>query len=305
MIEKGAISIWYNQEEKKIQFLPSIDFTNVTINFHNSYKKISSVAYGEIKAGIIYWIVPYTNFMVDLNSIVCEILSNDNLIHREIIEIKQKIALCISGVPRYYRENIDTFNRLKKEFKDIDVFAHLWYDVDKDFNINNFIELYQPKSIMVEKYDEIKDIFQHIRDYNIKQMNIILPVLSMYYSIYKSNELKRLFMRANKERYKYSIRYRTDVRIINLDYNELKDKLESYSIIIPMTNTDRTIVSDFFAVGESSKMDIYSGVWNELKMIIENSNKDYNDMAEYFLNEQLNNYDINYYKQKCDFELLR
>jgi hypothetical protein len=119
-----------------------------------------------------------------------------------------KIALCLSGQPRYIDDGFSEINRNLLDRYDIDVFAHTWWDEsyadkeiefwqalsynrkckwDKDtiIKINNY---YKPKKFIYEPQKE----FNILNDVNYALQNPIAPY-SMFYSIKKANDLKKQY----------------------------------------------------------------------------------------------------------------
>ena len=101
----------------------------------------------------------------------------------------KKIALCISGQPRYIESGYKMFRKNLSHFNDMDIFVHVWINSKEGNNEN------------LSKLDHIKDIFN---TYNVtcslveSQRYDIAPKecsheefihWSMFYSIYKSNEV--------------------------------------------------------------------------------------------------------------------
>lgn len=158
-----------------------------------------------------------------------------------------KIALCLSGQPRsalrtapIIKQNIIDYNRNKGHI--VDVFMHMNYDpnnqyiekthldngrcfLDKDID-TKLKQIYEPKLCYVEKSNNFnnpnikmpEDRYKRSMDMN-KHRNMsreehrnhtIKQLMSMYYSIFRSNDLKEMYSKTNGFTYDYVIRLRYD-----------------------------------------------------------------------------------------------
>ena len=108
-----------------------------------------------------------------------------------MINIMSKIAICFSGQPRFIEDGFLTFAKNLVGFEDMDIFIHAWHNsppgnnghltnVEDDRNIFNF---YNPKNHIVEQ-----------QRFDIAPQGVghkIFIHYSMFYSIWKANELKK------------------------------------------------------------------------------------------------------------------
>ena len=119
--------------------------------------------------------------------------------------MKRKIAICISGRPRYLEEGFQEINRYILSKYDCDVFIHTWWSSD----MSNQAEQFSPKISYNRSYiypentiDIIKNLYKPIKisyepskvfnpyqDVNYEPLVPGAPE-SIYYSIMKSNDLK-------------------------------------------------------------------------------------------------------------------
>jgi len=201
-----------------------------------------------------------------------------------------KVALCLSGQPRFVEY---TYQKIKENIIDpnnADVFIHTWYDKDligKNFtdynasgwnynstnskykeNIDLIInEVYKPKKMIAEKeknfYDDNlkieKTINKHAQHYSKKYFSKML--YSSWYSILKSNTLKEEYRLENDIKYDYVIRARFDC--------QLNRKLNCSNYDPNFLYTDRRpdfpihrMIEDWFAFGSNKIMNIYSSSFN-------------------------------------------
>jgi len=218
---------------------------------------------------------------------------------------KRKIALCLSGQPRYI---IDGYNQIKTHILDkydVDVFIHTWFDETKtgerfDFSPNNtygrtgvlepntlvlISELYNPLALVYEK----KIDFNTYNDVNYEKQRP-LSLYSMYYSILKSNELKSKYEVEKQFKYDLVIRCRFDIifNTFNLDLETINTDLVYVSgEINPYPN-------DQFAVSNSENMDKYASLFNNIKLY-------YGKGFKEFVNEKILRYHISEQNLKIYF----
>lgn len=188
-----------------------------------------------------------------------------------------KIALCLSGQPRFLERGYEQLLRHIISKYDVDVFFHSWFNAELTntkfsytihypnrnekwrSNLDQImLDLYSPKLHLFESPKEFW--FDSNANFELGNTNNC----SMFYSIQKSNELKIEYERIHKFKYDLVIRARTDVLFynFNLDLNNL----DSSSVNVLWTGynlEDGTkIVNDQFAIGGSGVMDAYSSVYN-------------------------------------------
>lgn len=207
-----------------------------------------------------------------------------------------KIALCLSGQPR---DALQSYPYIKKniiEVNNCDVFMFLNYDKENNYiekshkdkgncraikNIDqDLINLYKPIKYLVEKQKNFNNPDLKIpegryersqmmnkkenwsreqhRDYTIRQM------ISMYYGIFKCNELKETYSLENGFKYDYVIRLRYDVApLTKLKINKFDNKFIHY---LDMNHKD-DLISDWLNFGSNKIMNIYSSLYLHLEYI--------------------------------------
>lgn len=190
-----------------------------------------------------------------------------------------KIALCLSGQPRYVEAGYEHIKRNFLSKYDIDVFCHLWFDKDlhgTPFSYTYYyperqelwrknldeiiINLYSPKLYSFEKPKTFW--FDPNANYGNGKTNNC----SMFYSIQKANELKIEYERVNSFKYDIVIRARTDLIIhnCNLDLNNLDLNSIHMATAGDKLSDGTPIINDQLAIGKSSYIDAYSSVYNFL-----------------------------------------
>lgn len=188
-----------------------------------------------------------------------------------------KIALCLSGQPRYVSIGYEYIKKHLLDKYDVDVFVHTWFDVEnvnKQFEFSphlmynrtgkleeNVIEtitnLYHPKKIEVSQSIKFETFDV---DYGLCLPN---SVHSMFYSIYKSNSLKKQYESVNDFKYDVVIRCRFDVIIDNFLLEDIND--DEYYVSGEIHRSGQfNVPNDQFCLSSSENMDLYSDLYNSL-----------------------------------------
>lgn len=176
-----------------------------------------------------------------------------------------------------------------------DVFIHSWYDenhlqrdsVDRTRNLTlqkdahlRAIELYQPKKYLFEKPKDFSRSYAHLKlpeslvvgNKNLNKFDniedakkhIIRSTLSMFYGIYKCNELKELYAEEQGITYDFVIRLRFDVQVSGpIDVNTL-DKNKIYYIHLGQKDE---LVSDWVNVANNAIMNIYASTFLKIEYL--------------------------------------
>jgi hypothetical protein len=197
-----------------------------------------------------------------------------------------KIALCLSGQPRFIEDGYkDLYNNLLSKYN-VDCFIHTWWDPEmenKDMNTldmsnpsgrsyiykNNTIDLlykfYHPKKFIIEEQKQFK-IFDNV-DY--RQPNKTISVPSFLYSIKKSNELKTEYEKENNFYYDAVIRCRTDIKIINFELDKIKNMDYIYTDVVGLA---KNFPNDQLAISSSKNMNYYSTLYDYIETYINEGN---------------------------------
>lgn len=188
-----------------------------------------------------------------------------------------KIALCLSGQTRNWKSSYDSIRTQIIEKYNVDVFIHTWdvkgkmvpHHYIENYNDNfdkvdyEFIDFYKPKKIKIDspQYNIFKKKIGDSRFYN---------TLMMWYSIDKSNELRKEYEFENNIKYDVVIRCRFDLFFENFTINNV-DKNTIYlppneNINNPFTSEMKQMLKDVgpkympndqLAYGLSNSMDWY------------------------------------------------
>jgi len=184
-----------------------------------------------------------------------------------------KIAICISGQPRNFKQSYESLKTYFLDKYDYDIYFHTWktnsfestnfgfgnnkYSLTGD-DYNELIQLYKPKNYILEN-----PIVFDSSGYKCPIWRQPLNnTLSMFYSIYRSFQLI-------EENYDYVIRTRFDV-----NYSKFNLEFPEEGIILPEWNTDIRVKSrgyyDVFALGKLKDMKIYSQVFSNIISYVTN-----------------------------------
>lgn len=209
-----------------------------------------------------------------------------------------KIALCLSGGIKYPFLSLKSIKEGIFPNEDIKIFIHTWNVSNKndyyetvhgleykekentlltDFN---FLSEYNYQSLLIENFCEHKCKFDKLFEslsFPEYRRNDIGP-LSMWYSIYKSNQLKKHYEIENNMIFDCVIRMRFDSNFDEkiLNVSELiceNNFFEESTVYIPFGSrfSSRPFLEDWydgindqFALGSSNSMDVYSNIFNEI-----------------------------------------
>jgi hypothetical protein len=188
-----------------------------------------------------------------------------------------KIAMCFSGGIKYPENGVKSLKRIDPNCQ-IKIFAHTWnvqqknnfyksiantQYKEKSNHINfdfNFLSNYNYHSLLIDSYDYMEKKFKNYFN-NINYKKIESPkigLLSMHYSIWKCNELKKQYEQQNNMTFDFVVRLRYDSEIqVDLDFSEFTKR----DIYIPWGDDWRGGINDQFAIGTSKSMDVYSRLY--------------------------------------------
>jgi hypothetical protein len=193
-----------------------------------------------------------------------------------------RIALCISGQPRFFKEG---YASLKENFLnryDCDIFIHSWHSNDLvgqsydtthngsankvgiiEKNIPEYIlNLYKPTKYLFEEPKIFPSVLSYTSE-NLKDGVNPNGVYSMFYSIFKANEIKKQYEIEIAKEYDIVIRLRFD-----LQYNSLL-QLENFdnSKLYVLRSGNPLVYYDIFGFGSSSLMNEYANVYYDIEKV--------------------------------------
>jgi hypothetical protein len=180
-----------------------------------------------------------------------------------------KIALCLSGLPRFYSEAYSFIYEALIEPNNADVFLHTWTN-DKCVE-SEIINMYKPKKYLIESQRKFENtdmdhnvMLSSYARYYTKE-NFTSMIYSSWYSVQQANLLKEQYRLENNFTYDYVIRARFDT-IFNK-----KVKCEEYnSDVINISCRDLPVndmIDDRFAFSSNNNMNIYSNIFGYIDFI--------------------------------------
>lgn len=170
-----------------------------------------------------------------------------------------KIALCMSGGLRNFKDTHYSFEKYLLSAHDVDVFFYGLENKEGEETNNKDLDiLYNPKMKVVntkEYYNSIPCLYHPP------------SVFYAFYNIYMCNELKRKYESKNQFKYDLVIRSRTDYFWFRY-ITEKEFEFSKSNIMIPVDWAFKSVNpyarADVFAFGSSQLMDRYSSMFNRL-----------------------------------------
>lgn len=204
-----------------------------------------------------------------------------------------KIALCLSGQPRFVEKAFpNVYENLMRGY-DVDVFVHSWTDENKNYQFRNdgiWKNVTQDTNIknkILDLYKPKKYLFESPKTFNVNKINGEAPdqyfrplweskcnhfnnpegakyfvnmIHSMWYSIMMSNLQKELYSKQNGVNYDFVIRARFDVIYRHkLSYENLNP-----NILYVSSQLHSDHIHDFFAVSNDTYMNHYCSLFYNL-----------------------------------------
>ncbi|HRI32891.1 MAG TPA: hypothetical protein PLD02_03990 [Saprospiraceae bacterium] len=207
-----------------------------------------------------------------------------------------KIAVCLSGQPRFLRHFAPSIIKNLILPNNADVFIHSWYSEEAtkipvrsgvgwaDISLERdsdklLLEIYKPIDAIIEpQIDFPLWNIDHLPTRNMgygggseKSENgdyFVKAFQSMWYGIMRSQLLRKQYSLINKFQYDYVVRCRLDCQIhtpilfSNLDVNKLHHCHLS---------DDQKLIHDWFNIGSEKTMDIMASMYWKLKSFYDNS----------------------------------
>jgi len=189
-----------------------------------------------------------------------------------------KSCILLSGQLRNAKNSFESIKKNLIDTYDADVFISTWSNsnkiqksnlaggsVDDDSTIDEIINLYNPITIEVDKYeDELVEKFHRmIQPFKSKAPFETKPlsVFMMWYKIMKVNQLKSRYEQTNGFKYDTVIRSRFD---LNIDSQIEIIDAQPNELYIPKGWDWKMGYNDLFALGNSQSMDYYCDMFNNL-----------------------------------------
>lgn len=196
-----------------------------------------------------------------------------------------KVAICLSGQPRMFKSSYPSLKTHILDHYDCDVFIDTWKfnNTNENFylshrykdegSLEELYELYQPRVLNVEKFDEVFESkcleFESkvASNQGAKEDNYLRRYYSMLYKIYNCNKIKNEYEKKMNVRYDIVLRSRLDVLYtqkieFNKDLNLATDRQGSGR---------EGCAGDILAYGTDTFMDIYCDLFNKLDFYFNNN----------------------------------
>ena len=206
-----------------------------------------------------------------------------------------KIALCLSGQPRFVKEVAPYIIQNACDGYDVDVFVHLWFDEDLQTKPYKFEGQWQSQRLRSTAVEEVLQIYKpvcHIVEQSKKFIDptihfetslnrywtwgepgqefrdrIINNTISYYYSLNQVNNLKKAYEYANGFKYDWVVKCRTDTILhTKINYEHYDPNVINFSNI---SNQPDGMINDWFDFGGSKVMDAFMGVFPIFDFTIE------------------------------------
>jgi hypothetical protein len=218
-----------------------------------------------------------------------------------------KIALCLSGQPRFVEEVSPYILSNVCDGYHVDVFCHFWFD-DKLQNepykfgecgkgewhnqrissnsVEKALEIYNPISYKIETSKSFSDssvpFEQSLRKYWYGALDdpdqkgfrnrTVNNCLSYFYSLNEVNKLKKEYEYAHDFKYDWVVRCRTDTIIhTKIPFEHLDPSVINFS---NLQNQPDGMINDWFDFAGSKEMDVFMSVFPVWQVILEKCMKE-------------------------------
>ena len=208
-----------------------------------------------------------------------------------------KIALCLSGYLRTFKDCWPSIKENLIQDNDVDIFIHTYdkignssgwrspIDLSENIDVKFLESISNIKIVITEKWDDIKYKFQKFRKIQPTITNID-AIATILYKIYMCNELKKQYERENGFIYDLVIRTRCDqvfTKKINFNFPLDKILINAYpwgdedfvnhfqvydNNGILETYGESICISDRFAVGTSENINYLCDLYNHFEELI-------------------------------------
>jgi hypothetical protein len=245
-----------------------------------------------------------------------------------------KIALCLSGQPRFVERSIQSIKENLIGGYDVDVFVHTWIDengylfrTDGSSMWNGIMQSRDVAQYILDSYRPKQHLFEKPKKFIPKLINGENPVdyfntlfntrcphfltedgskyyinviHSMWYSIMMSNLQKELYSKENGVLYDYVVRARFDV---TYKYKIHYERLNPNKVYVAsQVHSDH--IHDFFAVSNNKNMNIYSSLFYNLEYYLTLVSPDWR-CGEGVLKTLLDEYNVQYEGLDCINPIIR
>lgn len=189
---------------------------------------------------------------------------------------KSRVALCLFGQMRTYKETYDfLYENVIEEF-DPDIFIHTWKEVGGTWKESGSInsgevsedeleQLYSPESVVIEEFQQ--EYYERLGDVEVPEKVKRLDTfkkgaIPMFYKTYKVNELKREAEIERGSTYDIVILVRPDLIILEKLTAEIVENTDIFWCG-PKTGNPY-LLHDQYLISNSKNMDYYASIWKKL-----------------------------------------
>lgn len=176
-----------------------------------------------------------------------------------------KVALLLSG---QIRDGVDIYEFFYKNFLchyDVDVFISVW----DDENLNEFIKIYNPVSVEVEKYTDLfKNSFYNKTIEFLPKLETnanLISLTSMWCKTKSVGELKIKYEEITKTKYDVVVKTRPDLKLEErITFDGIKDN----TVYIPYGWNWSGGINDLLVYGDSNSVKKYCFLFDELVYLL-------------------------------------
>lgn len=195
-----------------------------------------------------------------------------------------KVALCLSGHMRGYRQTFPSIKHHILDRFDTDVFISTWsepgyWTSDDEKCLDNYneeftdlnasiVDLYNPvqvdiEDLSVELLSKFTDISKSIERRCKKRWGKPQNIVGMYYKIHRCNEIKNMYVESSNVKYDLVIRCRPDVNINYYSFNSSGENVIQFQIL----GLGGGPLSTSIFCGEPNTMDKMCSIYSDLESI--------------------------------------
>lgn len=169
-----------------------------------------------------------------------------------------KVAVCLSGLPRFFKTGYRFHKKHLFDKYQPDVFIHTWYN-ESPAEHDDVIDLYKPKKHLIQKDKEIVLPREYSR--GTSERYPAYNMFSLFKSIHESNNLRFEYENENDIDYDWVFRLRFDYAL-NREFD--LETMDNSKFHFSQELEDRGMVCDQFAFSSPRNMDLYSCVFENL-----------------------------------------
>jgi hypothetical protein len=188
-----------------------------------------------------------------------------------------KVALCLSGQSRMFKSSYESLKSNILDHYDCDIFIDTWkfanmkqgfrlsYKYPEEGTLEELFELYQPKVLNIERFDEAFETiclnFESLISSRQggRDDNFVRRYYAMLYKIYNCNKIKNEYSAKFRINYDIVIRSRLDTL-----YTSKINLIPNTDLIADIYGNGISQAGDIFAYGNTNDMNIYSNLFLEL-----------------------------------------